>query len=95
MKTIRLRQLVREPLKVERWTQAGQTVQVRDNGEPLWTIQAAVIAGDEEARRKEINDLSIDQPPRAARTPSPIKGLAHRAQPTLSHPPLPLFDYPA
>ena len=57
MKTIRLRQLVREPLKVERWTQAGQTVQVRDNGEPLWTIQAAVMAGDEEARRKEINDL--------------------------------------
>ena len=57
MKTIPLRQLVREPLKVKRWTRAGQTVQVTDNGEPLWTIQAAVMAGDEEARRKEINDL--------------------------------------
>jgi hypothetical protein len=57
MKTIPLRQLLREPLKVKRWTRAGQTVHVTDDGEPLWTIQAAVIAGDDETRRKEINDL--------------------------------------
>ena len=57
MKTIPLRQLVREPLKVKRWTRAGQTVQVTDNGEPLWTILAATATGDEEARRKGINAL--------------------------------------
>ena len=35
MKTISLRTLVREPLKVKRMTRAGQSVQVTDNGEPL------------------------------------------------------------
>lgn len=40
MKTIPLRQLVREPLKVKRWTRAGQTVRVTDNGRPLWVVQA-------------------------------------------------------
>jgi hypothetical protein len=40
IKTIPLRQLVREPLKVKRWTRAGQTVRVTDNGRPLWVVQA-------------------------------------------------------
>jgi antitoxin (DNA-binding transcriptional repressor) of toxin-antitoxin stability system len=38
MKTISLRTLVREPLKVKRMTRAGQAVQVTDNGEPLWIL---------------------------------------------------------
>lgn len=57
MKTIPLRQLVRQPLTVKQWTRAGQTVQVTDNGEPLWTVQAAVTASDEEKRRQDIDKL--------------------------------------
>ena len=60
MKTIPLRQLLREPLKVKRWTRAAQTVRVTDRGEPLWTIQAAPVPDDEEKRRREIDEL-LDQ----------------------------------
>jgi len=42
MKTIPLRQLLRQPLKVKRWTRAGQSVQVTDNGRPLWVIRRNV-----------------------------------------------------
>ncbi len=38
MKTISLRTLVREPLKVKRMTRTGKPVQVTDNGKPLWMI---------------------------------------------------------
>jgi hypothetical protein len=38
VKTIPLRQLVREPLKVKRWTRSGQSVQITDQGKPLWVI---------------------------------------------------------
>ena len=57
MKTIPLRQLVREPIKVKRWTRAGQTVQVTDNGAPLWTIQAAECTPDEQQRCRQIDAL--------------------------------------
>ena len=57
MKTISLRTLVREPLKVKRWTRAGGSVQVTDNGKPLWVIQAAVTVEDEERRRREIDEV--------------------------------------
>jgi hypothetical protein len=57
MKTIPLRQLVREPIKVKRWTRAGQTVQVTDNGQPLWTIRSAVGAEDKAQRRRDIDEL--------------------------------------
>jgi hypothetical protein len=40
MKIIPLRQLLREPLKVKRWTRAGQTVRVTDDGRPLWVLRA-------------------------------------------------------
>jgi hypothetical protein len=55
MKTITLRSLVREPLKVKRVTRAGRPVQVTDNGAPLWVIQPAhgTNAGDKR-RRQEI-----------------------------------------
>jgi antitoxin (DNA-binding transcriptional repressor) of toxin-antitoxin stability system len=39
MKTISLRTLIREPLKVKRMTRSGNSVQVTDNGEPLWILQ--------------------------------------------------------
>jgi hypothetical protein len=56
MKSIPLRQLLREPLKVKRWTRAGQAVQVTDQGEPLWIIQPAV-GGDDEGRSRAIDEL--------------------------------------
>lgn len=57
MKTIPLRQLLRQPIKVKRWTRAGQTVQVTDNGAPLWLIQPAVTQEDEERRGREIDEV--------------------------------------
>jgi hypothetical protein len=59
MKTVTLRTLVREPLKVKRLTRAGKTVQVTDNGQPLWIIQSAATQVDEGERRREIeNELA-------------------------------------
>lgn len=54
MKTIPLRQLLREPTKVKRLTQSGQSVQITDNGRPLWVIQPTVTQEDPERRKKEI-----------------------------------------
>ena len=67
MKTISLRTLVREPLKVKRMTRTGQPVQVTDNGEPLWILQPAngTGAGEEERRRAidEILDEVLSEKP--------------------------------
>ncbi len=60
MKTISLRQLLRDPLKVKHWTCAGHTVHVTDNGRPLWLIQAAVATQDDEKRQREI-DVLLDE----------------------------------
>lgn len=57
MKTIPLRQLVREPLKVKRLTRAGQPVQVTDNGRPLWIIHPATGPEDEAKRGQAIDEL--------------------------------------
>ena len=58
MKTISLRTLVRETLKVKRMTRTGQPVQVTDNGEPLWILQPANGTGaDEEERRRAIDEI--------------------------------------
>jgi hypothetical protein len=59
MKTVPLRQLLREPIKIKRWTRAGQTVQVNDNGRPLWIIRSAAEIPQEEdvARRKAIEEM--------------------------------------
>jgi len=58
MKTISLRTLVREPLKVKRMTRTGKSVQVTDNGHPLWVIQpASGTEADQEQRRRDIEEL--------------------------------------
>ena len=57
MKTITLRTLVREPLKVKRWTRTGKPVRVTDSGEPLWILQPADAAPDEKARRRATEDI--------------------------------------
>jgi hypothetical protein len=55
MKTITLRTLVREPLTVKRMTRAGKSVQVTDNGKPLWILHPANgTQADIESRRREI-----------------------------------------
>ena len=54
MQTISLRTLVREPRKVKRITRTGKSVQVTDNGQPLWIIQPAATPEDEARRRREI-----------------------------------------
>lgn len=63
MKTITLRTLVREPLKVKRLTRAGQSITVTDHGRPLWIIQPTggkESPGTEAARRQEI-DAVLDE----------------------------------
>ena len=67
MKTITLRTLVREPIKVKRMTRAGSSVQVTDNGKPLWIIQPAVTDQDEEQRRRDIDEL-LDEVLRSPRS---------------------------
>ena len=58
MKTITLRTLVREPLKVKRMTRTGKPVQVTDNGEPLWILHPANGTDTDEAeRRRAIEEI--------------------------------------
>lgn len=58
MKTITLRTLVREPLKVKRMTRTGKPVQVTDDGEPLWILHPANgTDADESARRQAIDEI--------------------------------------
>ena len=58
MKTITLRTLVREPLKVKRMTRTGKPVQVTDNGHPLWILQPANgTAAYELERRRAIEEI--------------------------------------
>ena len=61
MKTISLRTLVREPLKVKRMTRAGKSVQVTDNGEPLWILQPADGTDTDEAERRRAIDEILDE----------------------------------
>jgi hypothetical protein len=61
MKTISLRTLVREPLKVKRMTRAGKAVQVTDNGEPLWILQPANGTSADETERRRAIDKIFDE----------------------------------
>jgi hypothetical protein len=60
MKTISLRTLVREPLKVKRMTRTGNPVQVTDNGEPLWILRPA-NGTDDETERLRATDEILDE----------------------------------
>ena len=67
MKTIPLRNLLREPIKVKRLTRSGQSVQVTDNRKPLWIIQPALREEDDEERARAIDKL-LDEALRAPRS---------------------------
>jgi hypothetical protein len=61
MKTVTLRMLVREPLKVKRMTRTGKPVQVTDNGEPLWILQPATASEADDAERIRAIDEILDE----------------------------------
>jgi antitoxin (DNA-binding transcriptional repressor) of toxin-antitoxin stability system len=67
MKSIPLRRLLREPLKVKRLTRSGQSVQVTDNGKPLWVIQPAAQEAEDTERARAIDEL-LDEALRAPRS---------------------------
>jgi len=72
MKTISLRTLVREPIKVKRMTRAGISVQVTDNGVPLWILLPANgTEADEERRRREI-EVELAEVLRGPRSKMPL-----------------------
>jgi hypothetical protein len=66
-KTIPLRRLLREPVKVKRLTRSGQSVQITDNGKPLWLIQPAAQEENDEERARAIDKL-LDEALRARRS---------------------------
>ena len=68
MKTIPLRSLLREPVKVKRLTRSGQSVQVTDNGKPLWIIQPAAQEEEDAERARAIDEL-LDEALRVPRSP--------------------------
>ena len=73
MKSIPLRSLLREPVKVKRLTRSGQSVQVTDNGKPLWVIQPAAPEEEDADRARAIDELLED----ALRAPrSPVSAVA-------------------
>jgi hypothetical protein len=61
MKTVSLRTLVREPLKVKQMTRAGESVQVTDNGRPLWILQPADGTEAEQVKRQTAIDEVLDE----------------------------------
>ncbi len=67
MKSIALRSLLREPVKVKRLTRSGQSVQVTDNGRPLWVIQPAPQEEEDAERARGIDEL-LDEALRAPRS---------------------------
>jgi len=61
MKTISLRALLRQPLKVKRLTRAGKPVQVTDNGQPLWILHSANGTETDEVERRRAIDQILDE----------------------------------
>ena len=60
MRTITLRTLVREPLKVKRLTRAGQSVTITDKGDPLWILQRADVGESvvaDTGRQKAVDEI--------------------------------------
>jgi len=53
---------------VKRLTRSGMSVQVTDNGKPLWVIQPAVQDEEDAERARAIDEL-LDEALRAPRSP--------------------------
>jgi hypothetical protein len=75
MKTLPLRDLLRQPAKVKRLTAAGHPVRVTDRGKPLWVIQpdngsgnyATVQIDDDDAFWQELLETPKSGLPSACR----------------------------
>jgi hypothetical protein len=61
MTTVTLRTLLREPRKVKSITRTGKSVQVTDNGKPLWILQPANGTEADEAERLRATDEILDE----------------------------------
>jgi hypothetical protein len=61
MTSVTLRTLVREPRRIKRITRAGKSVQVTDNGKPLWILQPANGSDVDEAERRRAIDEILDE----------------------------------
>ena len=72
MKTITLRTLVREPLKVKRITRTGKSVTVTDNGDPLWILQPAKGNAADAARRRREIEAELAEVLRGPRSKIPL-----------------------
>ena len=77
MKSIPLRSLLREPIKVKRLTRSGQSVQVTDNGKPLWVIQPAAREEEDPERARAIDEL-LDEALRAPRSKFSLSEILER-----------------
>jgi hypothetical protein len=60
MKTLPLRTLLRDPVKVKRITATGSFVCITDKGEPLWELRPIERNGVDPERDKEI-DAILDE----------------------------------
>jgi hypothetical protein len=56
MKSLPLRELLRQPARVKKLTAAGHEVRVTDRGRPLWVIQADKAAAGETATQGSDDD---------------------------------------
>ncbi len=54
-------------MKVKRLTRSGQTVQITDNGKPLWVIQPVAREEEDAGRARAIDEL-LDEALRAPRS---------------------------
>ncbi len=68
MKSIPLRSLLREPVRVKRLTRSGQSVQVTENGKPLWVIHPAAPKEENGKRARAIDEL-LNEALRVPRSP--------------------------
>jgi hypothetical protein len=75
MKSVTLRTLLREPLKVKRMTRAGAPVQVTDKGEPLWVLHPAANTRQTEVERRREIEQELQSVLREPRSPIPLSQL--------------------
>ncbi|MEI6675543.1 MAG: hypothetical protein WCO57_10225 [Verrucomicrobiota bacterium] len=56
MTTLPLRELLRHPTAVKKLTAAGLSVQVTDNGKPLWVLRSATAPALADADKQFVDD---------------------------------------
>jgi antitoxin (DNA-binding transcriptional repressor) of toxin-antitoxin stability system len=64
---------------VKRLTRSGQSVQVTDNGKPLWIIQPAAEEMHDANRARAIDEL-LDEALRSPRSPVSAAGLLEESR---------------